>query len=252
MTEEIAGIGATARIEATSQVRSLTSHNLIAKIPGRNPRNGSLIMMGHWDHFGICEETASDDRICNGAVDNASGLASMIELSKRLIANGPHDRDIYFLATTAEEWGLLGAKAFIARPALPPDEIVMTFNFDSVAIAKAGTPVAFVGQGYTNIDSMVLEAIARSGRKMGSQIVADSFLKRQDSWAFLEAGVPALALTSGLGDETQLEQFFSGRYHQASDNPGELEFGGAIEDLLLHEDLITQLASVAGYPAVAD
>ncbi|WP_394727940.1 M20/M25/M40 family metallo-hydrolase [Altererythrobacter sp. GH1-8] len=244
----------TARIEANSQARSIRSNNLIAKLPGTKPRSGAIVLMGHWDHFGQCGQSGIEaaDSLCNGAVDNASGLALMIELAKRLKAGGPYDRDIYFLATTAEEWGLLGAKAFLAEPPLPLDEIVMTFNFDSVAIAPRGTRVAFVGQGYTDIDDRVLDAIARSGRELGSQITADSFLQRQDSWAFLEAGVPALALTSGLGEETLLGRFLEERYHQASDNPDELTLGGAAEDLLLHEDLIAELASVALYPGPAE
>lgn len=242
----------TARIEATSQARSVTSHNLIGRLHGTQPQSGAIILMGHWDHFGTCGEDGANDRICNGAVDNASGIALMIELAQRLKARGPFERDIYFLATTAEEWGLLGAKAFIAQPPLPLDEIVMTFNFDTVAIARRGTPVAFVGQGYTPLDDRVLAAIERNGRTMGSQITASQFLKRQDSWAFLEAGVPALALTSGLGDDIQLEIYLQSRYHQSSDNPSDLELGGAIEDLLLHEDLVTELASVARYPTSAD
>ncbi len=245
-------LGVSARIEASSQSRALLSYNLIAKIPGTKPGSGALLLLGHWDHFGICGEEDATDRICNGAVDNASGIASLIELSDRLVRSGPHDRDIYVLATTAEEWGLLGAKAFVARPPLPLEEIVAAFNFDTVAVAPRDTPVAFLGQGYTNLDEPVLDAIARSGRGLGSQITADEFLRRQDGWALLEAGVPTLLLTSGLGDRAVLERFLETRYHKASDNPQGLELGGAIEDLLLHEDLVTELASATRFPVTGE
>lgn len=237
-----------ASIEAASRQRGALSHNLIGRIPGTKTGSGAIILMGHWDHFGECETEDAEDRICNGAIDNASGIASLIELARRLQEQEPLDRDIYFLATTAEEWGLLGAKAFIASPPLPLEEIVAVLNFDSVAIAPRGSPVAFIGQGETPLDSAVLDAIERSGRPLGSQILADRFLRRQDSWAFLEQGIPAVAITSGLGNEDLLQDFLASRYHNSSDNADGLELGGAVEDLLLHEDLVRELGTVERYP----
>lgn len=239
----------TASIEAATQAPSVISHNLVGKIAGTNPDSGALILMGHWDHFGQCGDEADPDRICNGAVDNASGLAAMIELSRRLKANGPYDRDIYMLATTAEEWGLLGAKAFIAQPSLPLDEVVAVFNFDTMAIAGRGSPVVFLGQGYTELDPYVLAAIERNGRELGPRNLAEQFVRRQDGWAFLDAGLPSVMLTGALSSP-EMEAYFASRYHRAADNPVEIELSGAVEDLLLHEDLLTELASVARYPGV--
>ena len=127
------GLDANVTIEANTRRRELRSHNIIGRLPGAMPGSGAVLLLAHWDHFGECGEEGADDRLCNGAIDNASGVAVMLELAKRLAANGPHDRDIYVLGTTAEEWGLLGTRAFVENPPLPLDQIVAAFNFDTVA-----------------------------------------------------------------------------------------------------------------------
>lgn len=169
-------------IEAASERREFASYNLIGMIPGRQPDAGAVLLMGHWDHLGECGPAAAVDQICNGAVDNASGIAAMLELARRLKNGSPLDRDIYVLATSAEEAGLLGAKAFVNNPPMPLPGIVAAFNFDTVAVAPAGAPLGFVGQGRTRIDPLVAAALERSGRVLGDPAFAESFLQRQDGW----------------------------------------------------------------------
>ena len=241
----------TARIEANSNRRDAISHNFIAKLPGTRPGSGAVLLLGHWDHFGECGEIGDEDRLCNGAADNASGIAAMIELGRRLAASGPHDRDIYVLGTTAEEWGLLGARAFTETPPLPLGDIVAAFNFDTVAIAPRGGAIGFIGEGKTALDPLVLEAIAQSGREQGSPVLAEQFLQRQDGWALLQRDVPAVMVSSAFGNEERLTAYLRGRYHSASDEAEGLELGGAIEELLLHERLIRKAASTAQFPQSA-
>ncbi len=244
-------LSATARIEASTDRREVTSHNLIGKLPGTNPDAGAVLMLAHWDHFGECGELGDEDRLCNGAADNASGVAAIIELARRLARSGPHDRDIYVLGTTAEEWGLLGAEAFAENPPLPLDEIVAAFNFDTVALAPRGGAIGFIGEGETPLDPLVAQAIANSGRDQGSRILAEQFLQRQDGWALLQRGVPAIVISSAFGDEDRLNDYLSTRYHSADDEIEGMELGGAVEDLLLHQSLIEQVASVEGYSPAA-
>jgi acetylornithine deacetylase/succinyl-diaminopimelate desuccinylase-like protein len=105
-------LGLNATLEATTREVTIRTHNLIGKLPGKKPGSGALLFLAHWDHFGICGVPPAEDVICHGAVDNASGIAALTEIARR-IARGPKlDRDVYFLATTAEELGLLGAHAF--------------------------------------------------------------------------------------------------------------------------------------------
>ncbi|MEQ8412516.1 MAG: M20/M25/M40 family metallo-hydrolase [Erythrobacter sp.] len=234
-------------IEATSKRREFTSSNVIGLLPGTRPEAGAVLLLGHWDHLGHCGK--APDKICNGAVDNASGIAVMLELSRRLAASGPHQRDIYVLATSAEEAGLLGAKAFAENPPLPLDDIVAALNFDTVAVAPAGTPLGYVGEGRsTALDGVVLDLLAERGRRIGDKDFAESFLKRQDGWALLEKGVPAVLLSSAFSSRSVLGPYLSSDYHRPSDEAGELELGGAIEDLLLHEELVRRLANTAYMP----
>lgn len=243
---------ATVRIEASSDRRDAISHNLIGKLPGTRPDAGAILMLAHWDHFGECGEIGDEDRLCNGAADNASGVAAMMELARRLSASGPHDRDIFVLGTTAEEWGLLGAQAFTENPPVPLDTFVAAFNFDTVAIAPRGSEIGFIGEGETALDPLVLEAIKESGREQGSRVLAEQFLRRQDGWALLQRDVPTVMVSSAFGNEEQLNGYIETRYHNASDEVAGLELGGAVEDLLLHESLITKIANASEYVVPAE
>ena len=122
-----------ATIDVTTSVRPFTTHNVAGRIRGSGNSGQTLLYLGHWDHFGICRAEGEPDRICNGAVDNASGIATLIEIAGRL-ARPPHPpRDILFLATTAEETGLLGAEQFVRTPLVPLPSIVAALNLDMVA-----------------------------------------------------------------------------------------------------------------------
>jgi hypothetical protein len=237
-------------IEASSDRREFPSQNVIGMIPGSVPGPGAVLVLAHWDHLGECGPPDALDRICNGAADNASGIAMMLELARRLKAGPPLGRDIYFLATTAEEPGLLGIRAFTKNPPLPLASIVAAFNLDMMAVAPAGSPVGFVGRGKdASLDGAIIEAVTASGRRIGDQTLADSFLQRQDGWALVQAGVPAVLLSGTYGSRAVLDPFITSRYHQAGDEADVVELGGAIEDLLLHEDLIRRIADPARYPA---
>ncbi|WP_285709552.1 M28 family peptidase [Erythrobacter oryzae] len=239
-------------IEATSDRREFASQNIIGMIPGSVPGSGAVLVLGHWDHLGECGPPEAIDRICNGAADNASGIAMMLELARRLKAGPPPARDVYFLATTAEEPGLLGIRAFVKNPPFPLASIVAAFNLDMMAVAPAGSPVGYIGRGRdAALDDVVLAAMGNRGRTLGDQTLADSFLQRQDGWALVQAGVPAVLLSSTYGTRAILDPFIASRYHQPSDEVEGIELGGAIDDLLLHEDLIRTLADPQKYPAPA-
>lgn len=234
-------------MEATSDRREFPSQNIIGRIPGSAPGSGAVLLFAHWDHLGECGAPDAADRICNGAVDNASGVAAVLELARRLKAGPALGRDIYVLATTAEEAGLMGIREFAMKPPLPLDSIVAAFNFDMVAVAPAGSPVGFIGRGLTPLDNVVLDYLAQSGRPLGDQALADSFLQRQDGWALLQLGVPAVLLSSTYGSQSVLRPFLDTHYHRPSDEVARIELGGAVDDLLLHEGLIRLLADPARY-----
>lgn len=242
----------TASLEATTRETTIHTHNLIGKLPGRRPDAGAVLFVAHWDHFGECGDAAAEDRICNGAIDNASGVAALTELARRL-ARGPQlERDVYFLATTAEELGLLGAHAFAENPPLPRDRIVAAFNIDSIAVAPRGTPFAIVGKGMTALDAEIAK-VARAERvTLLDSEAANEFVKRQDGWALLQHDIPTVMVTTAYGQIDRMRAFFDGPYHRPNDDPdASIELGGEIDDIKLLTALGRWFADPRKVPAKA-
>lgn len=239
----------TADIETTARVRPFASNNVIAKLPGARPDGKAVLFLGHWDHLGICGEEGDADRICNGAVDNASGIAVLIEVAKRL-ASGPRpDRDIYFMATTAEEKGLLGATWFADHPVLPLDDITVALNIDTIAISPRGTPVATIGRGRPAYDAMVRSVATKLGREIDADGEADAFVQRQDGWALGAKGVPSLMVGGSFSDMPLLEAFLGSDYHGPADEFSDrVPLGGAAEDADLHVALGRAFADTKRWP----
>lgn len=232
-------LGLHASLEATTRETTIHTYNLIGKLPGKNPASGAVLLVAHWDHFGICAEPPAEELICSGAIDNASGVAAMTEIARRLTKLPRLDRDVYFLATTAEELGLLGAHAFAENPPLPLTNIVAAFNLDTLAIAPSGTPVAIVGKGMTNLDEDIVKVARRERRKIVLTEEANEFVRRQDGWALLQHDIPAVMVTSAYGEIERMRRFFDTNYHRPSDNLSQnLELGGAAEDVQFHVALV--------------
>ncbi len=232
-----------ASLEATTSESSIHTYNLIGRLPGRDPLAGAVLLIAHWDHFGICAEPPAEDLICNGAIDNASGVAVLTETARRL-AKGPKlDRDVYFLATTAEELGLLGAHAFAESPPVPLTNIVAALNIDTIAIAPYGTPVAIVGEGMTSLDADIAAVVKREKRKLVPGKDANEYVRRQDGWALLQHDVPAVMVSSAYGEIERIRRFFDTQYHRPGDDLGlDLELGGAAQDVALHVALVRWFA----------
>jgi hypothetical protein len=239
----------TATLEATTRETTIRTHNLIGKLPGRRSEAGAVLYVAHWDAFGICAEPPAEDTICNGAIDNASGVAAMTEIARRLARLPPLDRDVYFLATTAEEIGLLGAHAFAEKPPLPLKQIVAAFNIDSVAIAPPGSPLVIVGKGMTPLDARIAAVARLQRRTLVDREEANAYVKRQDGWALLQHDIPTVMVTSAYADLKRIEGFFDGDYHRPSDDLKHgLELGGAAEDVAFHVALGRYFADARRVP----
>jgi hypothetical protein len=240
-------LGIDADFDVKTDLYRFNSSNVIGKIAGRKKNSGAVLFMGHWDHLGICAPESAPDRICNGAVDNASGIAVMNEVAEAL-AKKKHDRDIYFLATTAEESGLLGAYAFADKPVLPLDQIIISLNIDTIAIAPRGSKVAIIGRGTTPLDAVVETVAKKMGRAIESSTDANAFLQRQDGWALAQKGVPALMVGGSFADLNLMQKFLGSDYHGPNDElTDSTELGGAAEDADLHIALGRYFADARKY-----
>ncbi len=227
-------LGVNVALDITTNIRRFESKNVIGKIPGKKKGSGNVLFLAHWDHLGICRPEGEADRICNGAVDNASGIAVLTEVARALSRTRP-DRDIYFLATSAEEKGLLGAKQFVADPIVPLDQIIVAFNIDTIAIAPAGAKMAIIGRGKTQLDGEVDQVARKMRRKIEPSTDANSFLPRQDGWVLSEQGIPSLMVGGSFADLSLLEKFLASDYHGPNDEltPSTV-LSGAAEDADLH------------------
>lgn len=239
----------TADFATRSTIRSFASNNVIAKLPGARPDGKAVLFLGHWDHLGVCGKDGDADRICNGAVDNASGIAVLIEVAKRLGTGQRPDRDIYFMATTSEERGLLGAHYFAAHPVVPLADITVALNIDTIAISPRGTPVATIGRGKPAYDAVVRGVATKLGRKLDQDGDADAFVQRQDGWALGAKGVTSLMVGGSFSDMPLLQAFLGSDYHTAADNfTDKVPLGGAAEDADLHVALGRAFADVKAWP----
>ncbi|MBZ6378562.1 hypothetical protein B5C34_12255 [Pacificimonas flava] len=226
--------------------------NVAGLVPGRELPDEYIVILAHHDGQGLCAPKAREDRICNGAVDNASGVALLIELA-RYFAKDPAPRSLIFLATGAEESGLTGARHFGKSPPVPLPQIVAAFGLDTVAARGRAPAVAVLGEGLTNLDALVVESAARQGRTVDTPAEAAGFYRRSDHFAFAEAGIPALIVTGVLspGEDTFLKgDYGRNRYHQPKDEAdGTIDYSGAQADGALLADLIRALGPSAPRPA---
>ena len=222
--------------------------NVVARLPGTDGNDETVLFSAHHDHFGICRPESDEDRICNGAVDNASGTAALIETARTLAAGPQLTRDVLFVTTTAEEEGLLGAQAFVQSLPVPLDRIIAAFNLDTIAIAPAGAPVGIVGRGMTPLDGLIDRVAREQGRTPYEGLEVNAFVQRHDGWAFYQYGIPAVMVGGSFTDPELLNGFMRSRYHRYDDDMTDIELGGAVEDTLLHIALGRAFADPARYP----
>nr|WP_137678236.1 M28 family peptidase [Parerythrobacter lutipelagi] len=241
-------LAATASLVGEQSRETIETANVIGRLPGKEIGSGVVLMLSHWDHLGTCGNEDDEDRLCNGAVDNASGVGVMLETARIVAASGPLDRDLYVVGTTAEELGLLGAEALAEDPPFALPTVVAAFNMDTMAISPRGAPITVIGDGRTPLDRGIREVAGALGRTLDIREEHQQFVRRQDGWALLSRDVPTVLVGTAMGDEQAFSDFMSTHYHAASDEWREdLELGGATEDIFLHVALLEYFGSGATY-----
>jgi Zn-dependent M28 family amino/carboxypeptidase len=244
-------------IEVKNTVRYATSSNVVAKIEGTKRPDEYIIYTAHWDHMGI-GEAVNGDSIFNGAIDNALGVAGVLELAEAFKASAVQpERSILFLLVTAEEQGLLGSKYYAENPIYPLNKTVANINLDAFSPTGPTKDMSVVGLGHSDLDDYLQDATQKQGRVIvaGGNPSAGSFF-RSDHFNFAKVGVPALYSGSGsehTGSDTarisQQKQAFSTRYHQVTDHFDELwDFDGIIQNLQALFDVGYTLSMESTFP----
>jgi len=186
-----------AHYSANPQV--ITSHNVVGILPGKKYADETIIYSGHWDHLGIGKPDATGDRIYNGAVDNGTGIAELIEQA-RVWAHGPRpDRSVVFLAVTGEEKGLLGSSYYATHPLYDIGKTVANLNVD--AWQPVGRQKNFTIRGTAKLD--LVDDVVAAGKAQGRYYTPDPHPEtggfyRSDHFSFAKQGVPAISFSQGL------------------------------------------------------
>jgi Zn-dependent M28 family amino/carboxypeptidase len=209
------------------QHETIVSKNVVAILPGKTRPDEHVIYTAHWDHLGIGAEDAHGDKIYNGAVDNATGTAALLELGRLYKAAGPADRSVVFLWVGAEEKGLLGSEYYAANPLYPLATTAGVLNADGLNVN--GPTKDFTISGSTKLD--LLDLLTAEAGKVGRTYTPDpntyaGYFYRSDHFPFAKRGVPAISFGSGQnmvdgGIEAGKafgEAYRKDRYHQQADN----------------------------------
>jgi Zn-dependent M28 family amino/carboxypeptidase len=211
-----------------TQLRTLESRNVAAKLPGSDPKLKAehLVFTAHLDHIGI-GAPVNGDAIYNGALDNALGIGIMLEAARSvsLLSNKPK-RSMLFIALTAEEKGLLGADYFAKNPTVPKNSLVANINMDMPIILTELLDVVTIGVEHSSLQNQVKQAADEIGFLLSPDPAPDEVVfVRSDQFAFVRQGIPAVYLDGGvvakdpkIAGKELMKRFLQTHYHRPSDD----------------------------------
>jgi Zn-dependent M28 family amino/carboxypeptidase len=248
----------TTSLKIRNTIKKSVSHNVVAVIPGIKRPEENIIYSAHWDHLGIGEPIKGDS-IYNGAVDNATGVAALLELAAAFqkLPVKP-ERSIVFVSFTAEEQGLLGSEYYAKHPVYPVNKTVADINMDMMGLAGKTKDVIIFGYGQSDLEDYA----AVSAKKQGRVIVKDpvpstGLYYRSDHFNFAKVGIPSLFTGSGVDNVAhgrewglkQAEEFTKSRYHSPQDEFSAIaDRGGMVEDVRMLFDLGYRLSNESSFP----
>ena len=239
--------------------RTVVSHNVIGWIEGRERPDEFVLYTAHWDHVGV-RPHLDGDTIFNGAVDNATGTAALLVLAAAYAALGqPPERSVVFIATTAEEQGLLGAKHYTEDPVFPLASTAGVINMDALFPFGETRGMTVVAMGSNELEGYLADAAEHVGRKLYPDPVpeAGAFF-RSDHYPFAEKGVPAIFAVGGPAQDGPVDpvmvdrftDYLTKRYHQPADeyDPGTWDMAGIVQDVVTYFRAGLALASDTRFP----
>ncbi|MEQ1724723.1 MAG: M28 family metallopeptidase [Sphingopyxis sp.] len=248
----------TASLSFDNAVRRTASRNVIGILPGRTRPGDYILYTAHWDHLGRCEADAAGDDICNGAIDNATGVGGLVALAEAHARAGAAERTLVFLAVTAEESGLLGSHYYAENPVFPLAQTVGGINMDALNGNGPARDVVVVGRGKSDLDTYLDRALTAAGRYASDEPTPErGFYYRSDHFSLAKLGVPMIYFDGGedlieggrAAGRAAAEDYTANRYHKPSD---ELEaiarWDGMTADVALYYAVGRALAMSAEWP----
>ena len=250
-------LGVTGRTQVRSTLRTIDSQNVVARLPGAGAPDEVVIYMAHWDHLGS-DESLAGDQIYNGAADNATGTAGLIELARAFTEGDPPRRSVLFLAVTAEEQGLLGSRYYGEHPLYPAAQTVAALNMDVLNQWGRTSDLTIVGMGQSQLDEVAGQIAGRLGRVLNPDPEPEKgFYYRSDHFSFARAGIPAfyadpgvdyLDKSPGYGLEKR-DEYTANDYHAVSDEvKPDWDLSGALDDLTFMYHMGARLAATDEWP----
>jgi Zn-dependent M28 family amino/carboxypeptidase len=240
---------------------TVTSRNVLAKIPGTSRADEVVMFGGHWDAYGKGKPDAQGRVYRAGANDDALGIAGMLEIARTLKAGPAPARSVVFAAWTAEERGLLGSEYYAANPVFPMDKTVANLTLDILQTAGFANDVVLVGKGQNSLEDDMARVAAAQGRRVTPESLPERGLfYRADHFSFAKRGVPVMLLM-GIAGASDLKQggvaagqawidAYTGKcYHQACDQIGpDWNLDGALQDIALAGTIGGELANSDNWP----
>jgi Zn-dependent M28 family amino/carboxypeptidase len=232
----------TASITLETRMETQMSRNVIGVLRGRERPREVVLYGAHWDHLGRCTPVDGDD-ICNGARDNATGLAGLIELARRYAAEGAPERSVAFIAFTAEESGLLGSQYYAEHPIFAPRDTAAMINMDGLSTAGPSRDVTVVGYGQNELQDLLGSAAQAQDRRVSPETYPErGGFYRSDHFNLAKIGVPVLFASAGndlvIGGPERARQlsdaYLANGYHKPNDEiTPDWDMSGAAQDLEL-------------------
>ncbi len=248
------------RLSASYQVKSdvITSHNVVARLEGSEHPDETVIYSAHWDHIGVGKPDARGDTIFNGALDNASGTAALLELARGFAKGPTPERSVVFLAVTAEEKGLLGSEFYASKPLYPLDTTVAVINMDGMNPFVPSRDFGIYGTAKLELLDQLKSVAAQSKLRYTPDPKPQAgYFFRSDHFSFAKRGVPALSYAAGqdwevggvAAGKAAADDYTAKRYHQQGDEwKPDWTFAGAARDLGVLYALGQQLADSRQWP----
>ncbi|MEG3088393.1 M28 family peptidase [Sphingomonas sp. PB4P5] len=250
-------LGVKASVGFTNTIRRQASKNVVGMLPGTSAPDEVVLYSAHWDHLGRCDAVKGDD-ICNGAVDNASGIAGLVAIAEASVKAGPTRRSQVFLAVTGEESGLLGSKFYAENPVFPLAQTVGGVNMDGLNVVGKAKDFVLVGAGKSELEDLVKSLVAAEGRVIGLEPTPEKgYYYRSDHFSMAKLGVPMLYGESGedlvvggtAAGRAAAEDYTVNRYHKPQDEyDARWQWDGAVSDLTIYYGLGHSLAAGTAWP----